>query len=131
MSIWNGDASDFYALANDLSRVGARAVPVVRRVMDTAGREFAEEWANNARANVVRGHAESYPDSIDHDPLLGVSKIGVEVGPNNDKPQGFLGKILEEGGSHNAPQLNGERALGSSGSRAERALGDALGDLFR
>lgn len=130
MSIWNGDASDFYALSNDLSKVGAKAVPTIRNVMDSAGKAVADEWADNARANVREGHAAAYPDSIDHNALLGASTIGVEIGPNNASKQGFLGRILEEGGSHNAPQMNGVRAIETAAPRVERMIDSALGHLF-
>ena len=130
MAIFNGDASDFYELANDLAKIPARAVPTIRNVMDAAGEATAKEWADNARANVVQGHAKHYPDSIDHDQLLGMSTIGFEVGPNRAKKQGFLGYILEKGGSKNAPQLNGLRAGETMAPRTERMIDSALGHLF-
>lgn len=131
MSIWNGNADDFYALANDLSQVGAKAVPAMRGVMDDAGRALATEWAENARAiNGPKGTAKAYPASIDHELRLTMSSISVEAGPNARKKQGFLGRVLEFGGTHNAPQMSGLRAVEAVAPRAERMIDSAMGYLF-
>ncbi len=129
MSIWNGDASDFYALANDLSQVGAKAVKPLRGVMDEVGKATADEWRDNARIT-AGAHGKHYPDAISHELTLGMSSIGVEVGPDSGKKQGGMGMGFEFGSINQPPHLDGLRAVETMGPRAERMIDSALGYLF-
>jgi len=129
MSIWNGDASEFRDLANDLSRVGARAVPVIRQAMDASGEAFANEWRSNAAATSGE-HGKHYPASISHELFPGVSRIGVDVGPDSSMPQGGMGPGFELGSRNQPPHLDGLKAMESVTPRAERMIDTALGHLF-
>lgn len=130
MSIWNGDASDFYALANDLSQVGAKAVKPLRGVMDEVGQKIEDQWRENAEGH-FDGHARNYPKAINHRPTLGMSSVGTEVFPDPAKSnQAFLGPILEFGGERSPAYLDGARALESMEGKAEQMVATALGHLF-
>lgn len=125
----NGDASEIFALAADLSEVGAKAVPAMRGVMADAGDALAKEWAANAR--VTSGaHGKHYPDSIDSELAFGIGAISVDVGPNSAKPQGGMGKGFEFGSRNQPPHLDGLRALDGMQGRLDRMVDSAMGHLF-
>ncbi len=125
----NGDASEIFALANDLSQVGAKAVPAMRGVMADAGDALAKEWAANAR-ETSGAHGKHYPDSIDSELAFGISAISVDVGPNSAKPQGGMGKGFEFGSRNQPPHLDGLRALDGMQGRLDRMVDSAMGHLF-
>ena len=127
MSIWNGDASDFYRLSNDLSQVGAKAVPTIRGVMDEAGKAVRDEWRDNATVTAGE-HGKHYPKSITHRPLLGASTIGAEIYPDPNKKQG--GMSFEFGSRKQPPHLDGLRAMETVAPRLDRMMDSALGFLF-
>lgn len=124
-----GDASEVYALAADLSQVGAKSVPAVRGVMGEAGDAFAREWAANARETSGE-HGKHYPDSIDAELVFDVSGVSVDVGPNSAKKQGSMGRGFEFGSVNQPPHLDGLRALDGLQVRAERMVDSAIGHLF-
>lgn len=125
----SGDASDVYRLATDLSNVGRKAVPAMRRGMDQVGKDFARAWQSDA-SRTHSSHAKFYADSIDSELAFSVSSVAVDVGPNRGKKQGFLGRILEFGGEHSPAYLTGALALERQEGAAERALASAMDPLF-
>jgi len=129
VSIFRGDASEFYALAADLAQVGAKSVPAVRGVMGEAGDALAREWASNAR-ETSGDHGKHYPDSIDAELVFSVGNVSVDVGPNAAKKQGRMGKGFEFGSQNQPPHLDGLRALDGFQARAERMLDATVGHLF-
>lgn len=129
MSLFAGDASEIYQLASDLSDVGPKAVPALRRGMEQAGRDFAFSWASDA-ARTHDAHAKYFSGSIDFDLIPSITSIMVDVGPNNARKQGFLGRILEFGGEHSPAYMTGAKALERQEGRVERAITNALDPLF-
>lgn len=127
MSIWNGDASEFYTLASDLSQVGAKAVPTIRGVMDEAGKAVRDEWRDNATVTAGE-HGKHYPASITSRLTLGMASVGAEIYPDASMPQG--GMSFEFGSQNQPPHLDGLRAVETVAPRAERMLDSALGYLF-
>lgn len=124
-----GDASEVYALAADLSAMGAKSVPAMRGVMDEVGKAFAEEWRANA-VETSGEHGKHYPNSIDSELSFGIGDISVEVGPNSAKKQGSMGRGFEFGSINQPPHLDGLRALDGMQQRAERMVDSAMGHLF-
>lgn len=123
------DASEVYKLAADLSMVGARSIPALRAGMATAGKAFETAWRNDA-IQLHDTHAHFYPDSIDSELVFSLTSVAVEVGPNADKKQGFLGRILEFGGEHSPAYLTGLRALDRAEPAVEKAVTNAMDPLF-
>lgn len=129
MSLFRGDASDFYALAGDMSQVSAQAIPVLRETMAQAGEALAREWSANARETSGE-HGKHYPNSIDSELVFNLGGVSVDVGPNAAKPQGSMGKGFEFGSQNQPPHLDGLRALDGYQIRAERMVDAAIGALF-
>jgi len=125
----SSDVSEIFQLADDLGDVPARAVPALRAGMTQAGKEFERTWQNAAR-RTHDNHARFYPESIDSELLPGFGTVGVEVGPNAAKKQGFLGRILEFGGERSPAYLLGATALGAAEGPTERAIDRAMNPLF-
>lgn len=129
MSLFRGDASEFYALAGDMSQVGAKAVPALRETMGQAGEALADEWRENAR-ETSGAHGIHYPESIDSELVFDLGGVSVDVGPNAAKKQGSMGKGFEFGSQNQPPHLDGLRALDGFQGRAERMVDAAMGHLF-
>lgn len=124
-----GDASDFYRLADDLAKVPAKSIPALRSGMTAAGKAVERSWQNSAR-QVHGGSSHFYPESIDSEILPGFSSVTVEIGPNSAKKQGFLGKILEQGGERSPAYLLGLSALTGAEGPTERIIDQAMNPLF-
>lgn len=129
MSIFRGDASEVYRLADDLTEVGAKAIPAARAGMQAAGKAFEAAWRNDA-ARLHDTSSHFYPDSIDSELTFDLRGVSVDVGPNATKKQGFLGPILEFGGTYSPAYMTGANALARMEGPAERALSQALDPLF-
>jgi hypothetical protein len=129
VSIFNGDASEIYKLAADLSLVGRKTVPAMRGVMAEAGLALANDWRQNA-TETSGEHGKHYPASIDSELSLSIRSIGVEVGPNASKPQGGMGMGFEFGSRNQPPHLDGLRALDGIQQRVERMVDSTIGHLF-
>lgn len=129
MSLFRGDASDFYALAADLSGVGAKAVPALRGGMALAGKTVERAWRNNAVATSGE-HGKHYPDSIDSELVFDLGGVSVDVGPNASKPQGSMGKGFEFGSVNQPPHLDGAKALAANEAAVEKVVAQALESLF-
>ena len=129
MSIIRGDASEIFALANDLSKVGAKAIPALRTTMAAAGEAFAQEWASNAR-ETSGVHGIHYPDSIDSELVFNLSGVSVDVGPNAARPQGSMGRGFEFGSENQPPHLDGLRAMDGVEQVAEKAVSETVERLF-
>lgn len=128
MSIFNGDASEIYKLAADLSQVSAKAVAPVRASMLEAGNDLRDQWRENVQTSSPT-HIPAFAGTIEARPTLGVSQIGVEVTPKGGG-QARLGTILELGGSHSPPHLWGLRAQETVAPKAEKRIGDLVEKLF-
>jgi hypothetical protein len=129
VSIFRGDASEVYALAGDLSKIGARTVPALRGVMAEAGKGLADDWRRNA-VETSGEHGKHYPASIDSELVFDFGGVSVDVGPNSSRPQGRMGRGFEFGSQNQPPHLDGLRALDGFQMRAERMVDAAVGHLF-
>lgn len=125
-----GDASEFYELATDLSGAGAKSVSALRGAMADAGRQVENAWRRDAAAT-FDSYARFYPDSITSDLVFGISTIAVEIGPERNSKQGFLGAVLEFGGTHSPAYMTGAKALERSQNVIERGFVNALDPLFQ
>lgn len=129
MSIFRGDASEIFTLAADFAEVPARLTPALRAPMLETGNAFADEWRRNAEETSGE-HGKHYPKSIDAELVFDLSGISVDVGPNNAKKQGRMGRGFEFGSQNQPPHLDGLRALDGMQKRAERVIDSAVGFLI-
>jgi hypothetical protein len=131
VSTVRGDASEFYDLANDLSQVDAKTVPLARAAMLAAGEVVAKAWRNNILSESAASTSiPHYPESIDAELTFSIRAITVEVGPNKAKKQGSLGHLIELGTETSPPHLHGLRAMTDNEANVERALDQGLNSLF-
>lgn len=129
MSAFRGDASEIFALASDMSKVGAKAIPALRLSMGQVGVALARDWAANARAT-SGAHGVHYPESIDSELVFDLGGVSVDVGPNSAKKQGSMGRGFEFGSVNQPPHLDGLRAIDGSHERTEKMVDAAVGRLF-
>lgn len=129
MSIFRGDASEIYALAADLSAVGAKSIPALRGGMAAAGELVERAWRNNA-IQTSGEHGNHYPDSIDSELAFNLSGVSVDIGPNSSKKQGSMGKGFEFGSRNQPPHLDGARAMSDNEAQVERVIANTLDPLF-
>lgn len=129
MSIFRGDASEIYALAADLTEVGAKSVPTLRGGMAEAGEMVERAWRNNA-VQTSGEHGRHYPDSIDSELVFSLTGVSVDIGPNSAMKQGSMGKGFEFGSVNQPPHLDGARALADNEHQVERLVAQALDPLF-
>ena len=127
--MFKGDASEIRQLADDLTRVGKKTDPAARAGLIEGGELVAAAWRNDA-ARLHDSHAKHYPDSIDSEAVFSLGSIAVDIGPNADKKQGFLGRILENGGERSPAYLTGLNALTRSEAAVERAIANKMDPLF-
>lgn len=128
-------ADEIMALARDFD-VAAGEIP--RALYDTfkdEGEHFADDWSKSAGETFGTtpepGHQSwRFHDSITSEPLLALTNINIEVGPENHLPQGFLGRILEFGGEHSAAYLLGLSAMEKAEPRLEKAADSTIGFLL-
>lgn len=129
MSVFRGDASEIFTLAGDFAEVPARLTPALRAPMAEVGVAFAEEWRRNA-VETSGEHGRHYPNSVDSELVFDLRGISVDVGPNNAKKQGRMGRGFEFGSENQPPHLDGLRALDGMQKRAERSIDAAVGFLI-
>lgn len=123
------DVSEIMQLADELGDVPRKSIPALRAGMTEAGKLVERAWQNSAH-QTHDSHAKHYPESIDSEILPGFTTVGVEIGPNRAKKQGFLGYILENGGERSPAYLLGATALAAAEGPTERAIDRAINPLF-
>jgi hypothetical protein len=120
-------SDDLRSLAHDLSEAPVRAQRDVVAIVEKGAANIKQGWADNARESSGR-HAPMYPRSISYDLGLAAALRGedeAEIGPDNSKPQGALGNVLEFGSPHSAPHNDGGRALQSEAPKFEQAIAES------
>lgn len=127
--LFNGDASDFYRLADDFTKIGATSLPVVQVAMNKGGETLRDQWKQNATAT-AGVHGKWYPSAIASRPLLGISTVGVEVGPDLLGHQKQGGMSFEFGSVNQPAHLDGLHALDSVEGKVQADFTAAVGHLF-
>ena len=122
------DVSELHALSRDLGKVSAGTTSAMYDVVKDGANDLRDEWRRNAE-QTSGTHARHYPKSITAEMRVGRG-ITAEIGPDVRLKQGFLGDILENGGVHSPPHLDGQRAADTMVPRIERRIDSALGHLL-
>lgn len=119
------DTGELNELAADLRRAPQVLGSDVRAILQKGAlnvKNEARRFASGLR------HAPNYPSSITYDTYYGAGGVMAEIGPDRalgPSKQGFLGAILEYGGTHSGPNAHMGPALDREGPRFEEALADA------
>lgn len=120
-------ASEFFDLARDFEKSPAKVASGLYDAYRGAGEGFRDDWRSNAAASSGE-HAAKYPASISTEMKFAGFSIETETGPEQGAAnQGFLGRVLELGGEHSSPHLDGLRAMPLAAARLDRLSDAAIG----
>lgn len=103
------DMREVQALATNLEKTTKSVEKEADRVLERGALGVKQAMAEDAQR--LTGHAKHFHRSISYDRRYGVGRLGYEVGPDKDRPQGALGNLLYYGSKNNAPQLDIESGL--------------------
>lgn len=95
--------SGFDELDADLAAAIRNAVPDARKVVGKGCLNIKLEAQRIIRGASHRGYLPHYPRAISYETEVSGTLVSGEVGPETERLQGGLGKILEEGTVNNAP----------------------------
>lgn len=127
-----GDASEFFTLARELGEVPAKTLPVLMKSMTDGGKVVERSWKNRA-AQTHTSHAMFFSESIETEVTAVLGGVTVDIGPvveSGTGNQGFLGRVLEFGGSHSPAYMHGHKALTENEGQIERAIDQSINPLF-
>lgn len=112
--------SGLYEVEAEFRLAAANLLPEVQKVVKKGAVNIKKDWRRTWSG--IR-HAPRIGLSIDFDTYVTPRAVGAVIGPQ-DRPrnQGFLGRIIEEGGIHNAPHPGGSPALDREAPKFEAAL---------
>lgn len=115
-------ATGLTELVADLRKAAARAVPDTKSVVSKGSLNIKREAQRVIRAASHRGYLPHYPRSITYDIAVSGAVVTSEIGPVAARPQGVLGRVLEEGTVNNAPIPHLSPALDLEEPRFVRAM---------
>lgn len=120
---------EVYALSRDLGAIPASSLRPVIGVLRDGANELRDEWRANARSTSGL-HARLYPSSIHATTFFTSAGVEAEIGPTLGSRQGFLGPVLEFGGTHSPPHLDGHKAANSVVPRIANRLAIVAEGVF-
>lgn len=123
------DLSEVRALATDLGRTTKVVEREADRVLERGALGVKNKMVEDARAS-HDGHARRFAGSISYDRRYGVGRLGYEIGPDKDRPQGALGNLLYFGSENNAPTLDIEAGLIEEEPRLMSEMAKMLGRVM-
>lgn len=123
---WGIESPEAEALVKELRRIRSRLKPAMRGVAVKGAMNIRDDARARILAQASKGYVAQYPRSITYTVTESSGSIvGVEIGPDKDRPQGALGNILEYGTSKNPPYPHLQPAFEAEQDNFERYLGDA------
>lgn len=93
----------FKELARDLGIASDTVVEEGKKVVGKGCLNIKKQAQGIIRSNSPHGYLPHYPRAINYDVTAHAADIVGEVGPDADKPQGGLARIIEYGTVNNAP----------------------------
>jgi hypothetical protein len=108
-------------IIRDLDRAAGQMIPQTRLVVEASTERLLDGWRANARATSGK-HGKRYPSSITSEGIPSFGAITTEVGPENSRRQGGMGRGFELGSVNQPPHLDGKRAADAEGPKLEAAL---------
>lgn len=98
---------------------------VLIEVVGDAGEQLRDDWRKGARKSAGR-HGKRYPASITSTVSADAGRLYADVGPEEDRRQGGMGRGFEYGSVHTPPHPDGAAAFAVSVPRFEKAVDDAV-----
>src|SRR5258705_13402731 len=96
-------ATGLDGLSDDLRRAVESAIPDAKKIVGKGSLQIQREAQRNLRAYSKRGYFPHYPRAISYDVKAAGTIVSSEVGPDDAKLQGGLGRIIENGSVNSAP----------------------------
>ena len=96
-------ASGLRELSADLRKAVEDTIPDAKKVAGKGGLNVKREAQRIIRERSKREYLPHYPRAITYEVKASGSVVSVEIGPENGKLQGGLGRIIENGSVNNAP----------------------------
>jgi hypothetical protein len=96
-------ASGLEELSEDLQQAIKRAVPDAKKVAGNGALNVKREAQRIIRERSHRGYLPHYPRAISYTVTASGAVVSAEIGPESEKLQGGLGRLLEYGSANNAP----------------------------
>jgi hypothetical protein len=78
--------------------------------VDDSAAKLQADWRAGARRSSGR-HGKHYPASITHDVTIQDGAVTSDIGPDNAKLQGRMGRGFEYGSVHQPPHMDGATAF--------------------
>jgi hypothetical protein len=114
----------FKELAADLGIASETVVEEGKKVVGRGCLNIKKQAQGIIRSNSPRGYLPHLPRAISYDVTAHAADIVGEVGPDADKPQGGLARIIEYGTVNNAPIPYLSPSLDAEEPRFERYVGE-------
>lgn len=96
-------ATGFKELSEDLRKAAENAIPDAKKITGKGSLNVKKEAQRIIRAYGKRGYLPHYPRSITYEVSVSGAIVSSEIGPESEKLQGGLGRLIENGSINNAP----------------------------
>lgn len=120
------DADDLAALASDYGRTPERAFAALEPVVERGAMNVKRDARSLVLGQITGTFLPHYPRAIDYDVAAAAGWIEAEIGPDDGKPQGGMGRGVEFGSAHTAPIPHLHPAYEQEVPRFARAVGEGL-----
>lgn len=131
MSSADFDFSEAAALTAQLESLPEETRGFARKAIEVSARNVKENARQQARSDIIYGHASLYWLSIGYDAYERRDELGSIIGPDKARPQGALGNLLEYGSVKNPPQPTLEPALRDTEDDFVKGIEQAIEDGIR
>ena len=127
---WGLDMAAVKALAADLNRIRGRLQPAMKQVTSKGALNVKNAAKESILAQTSHHFVKQYPNSITYSITESTgTMVTAEIGPEDSKPQGPLGILLEYGTPKNGgPYPHVVPSLEAEAESYEQYLGDAARD---
>ncbi len=103
---------------------GPATITAVTEVTSAAAEDLLKMWKSNARKTAGK-HGRPYPNSITMEKRVTFGAVSFDIGPDNSKKQGRMGRGFEFGSVNQPPHLDGTKAAAEVAPKFEHALAAA------
>jgi hypothetical protein len=96
-------ATGLEELSEDLQEAVKNAIPDAKKIAGRGALNVKKEAQRIIRERSKRGYVPHYPRAISYDVTASGAYVTAEIGPESEKLQGGLGRLLEYGSINNSP----------------------------
>lgn len=93
----------FAELSEDLRKAVENAIPDAKKIVGKGSLNIKREAQRIIRERSRRGYLPHYPRSISYKVTSSGTIVSSEIGPESEKLQGGLGRLIEYGSINNSP----------------------------